>query len=157
MPPEYVMRGHFSSKSDVFSFGVLVLEIVTGRMNSTSDESIDLQTYVWNHWCQRSISNIVDPTIGRNYPMNEALRCIEVGLLCLQESPDDRISMSDVLVLLNSYSVSFNAPSPPAFLIRNTEVRSIDEENCTSHENARNHILQDEDQNELSITELGTR
>lgn len=46
MPPEYVRRGHFSSKSDVFSFGVLVLEIVTGQMNKRIYDEDDLLTYV---------------------------------------------------------------------------------------------------------------
>jgi serine/threonine protein kinase len=34
MSPEYVMRGQYSTKSDTFSFGVLVIEIITGRRNS---------------------------------------------------------------------------------------------------------------------------
>jgi len=49
MAPEYRMRGHYSVKSDVFSFGVLVLEIVTGRSNnccSDSQRSEDLLTWV---------------------------------------------------------------------------------------------------------------
>ena len=48
MPPEYVMRGHFSVKSDIFSFGVLVLEIVSGRKRTFINEGEveDLLTYV---------------------------------------------------------------------------------------------------------------
>jgi serine/threonine protein kinase len=47
MPPEYVVHGHYSTKSDVFSFGILVLEIITGRRNCTSynsEQSVDLLT-----------------------------------------------------------------------------------------------------------------
>lgn len=49
MPPEYAMHGHFSEKSDVFSFGVMILEIISGKKNSCSYESSrvdDLLSYV---------------------------------------------------------------------------------------------------------------
>ena len=49
MPPEYAMEGHFSEKSDVFIFGVLLLEIVTGKRNSSfwfQEESLSLLGYV---------------------------------------------------------------------------------------------------------------
>lgn len=41
MSPEYAMHGHFSEKSDVFSFGVIILEIITAKRNSRSVESSD--------------------------------------------------------------------------------------------------------------------
>lgn len=90
--------------------------------------------------------------------MNEVLRCIEIGLLCVQEYPDDRISMSTVVVMLSSHSVSFTTPLRPTFLTRPIEVRSsIDEGNRRNFVDVGNHVLRDEHQNELSITELGTR
>ena len=49
MAPEYAMRGHFSIKSDVFSYGVLVLEIITGKKNNgtfENDETEDLLSFV---------------------------------------------------------------------------------------------------------------
>ena len=49
MAPEYVMRGQYSAKSDIFSYGVLVLEILTGRKNSNfleSEQAEDLLSYV---------------------------------------------------------------------------------------------------------------
>ena len=52
MAPEYVTRGHFSIKSDVFSFGVLVLEIISGQKNNgfrIGEEAEDLLTYVSNN------------------------------------------------------------------------------------------------------------
>ena len=52
MAPEYVTRGHFSIKSDVFSFGVLVLEIISGQKNNSfriGEEAKDLLTYVSNN------------------------------------------------------------------------------------------------------------
>ncbi|KMZ63729.1 receptor kinase 1 [Zostera marina] len=160
MAPEYVRRGHFSSKSDVYSFGVLILELVSGRMNNNNDiddDEDDLLTYVWKHWQKRSISNIVDSTMDDNYPMNEASRCIEIGLLCLQEAPDDRITMSTVLVMLSGSSATFNAPSKPAFLSTTVGDIPIDEGNSRSSGYSRSHILGDKDGNELSITDLTLR
>ncbi|KAJ0983392.1 hypothetical protein J5N97_011647 [Dioscorea zingiberensis] len=67
MAPEYVMRGQFSAKSDIFSFGVLVLEILTGQKNSNfpeTEQADDLLSYVWEHWTQGTISEILDPSFG---------------------------------------------------------------------------------------------
>ncbi|KAJ0983407.1 hypothetical protein J5N97_011662 [Dioscorea zingiberensis] len=118
MAPEYVMRGQFSAKSDIFSFGVLVLEILTGQKNSNfpeTEQADDLLSYVWEHWTQGTISEILDPSFGDRWPRSEALRCIQIGLLCVQEDPASRPSMSTVGLMLNSYSVSLQAPSKPAF------------------------------------------
>ncbi|KAJ0983170.1 hypothetical protein J5N97_011425 [Dioscorea zingiberensis] len=106
MAPEYAIRGQFSAKSDIFSFGVLVLEILTGRERT-----------VWEHWTRGTISEILDPSLGDRWPRSEALRCIQIGLLCVQEDPASRPSMSMVGLMLNSYSVSLQAPSKPAFCV----------------------------------------
>ncbi|KAJ0983295.1 hypothetical protein J5N97_011550 [Dioscorea zingiberensis] len=118
MAPEYVMRGKFSAKSDIFSFGVLVLEILTGQKNSNFSETEqvqDLLSCAWEHWTRGTISEILDPSLGDQLPRSEALRCIHMGLLCVQEDPASRPSMSMVVLMLNSYSVSLQAPSKPAF------------------------------------------
>ncbi|KAJ0983391.1 hypothetical protein J5N97_011646 [Dioscorea zingiberensis] len=120
MAPEYAMRGQFSAKSDIFSFGVLVLEILTGRKNSNfleTEQAEDLLSYVWEHWTRGTISEILDPSLGDRWPRSEALRCIQIGLLCVQEDPASRPSMSMVGLMLNSYSVSLQAPSKPAFCV----------------------------------------
>ncbi|KAH7662209.1 Non-specific serine/threonine protein kinase protein [Dioscorea alata] len=120
MAPEYVMRGQYSAKSDIFSYGVLVLEILTGRKNSNfleSEQADDLLSYTWEHWLRGTISEILDPSLGDHWPRSEALRCIQIGLLCVQEDPANRPSMSMVVLMLNSYSVSLQAPSKPAFCI----------------------------------------
>ncbi|KAM0952317.1 putative protein kinase RLK-Pelle-DLSV family [Dioscorea sansibarensis] len=120
MAPEYVMRGQYSAKSDIFSYGVLVLEILTGRKNSNfleSEQAEDLLSYTWEHWIRGTISEILDPSLGDHWPRSEALRCIQIGLLCVQEDPANRPSMSMVVLMLNSYSVSLQAPSKPAFFI----------------------------------------
>ncbi|XP_042426552.1 putative receptor-like protein kinase At4g00960 [Zingiber officinale] len=120
MSPEYAMHGQFSSKSDVFSFGVLVLEILTGRKNTgsyNSEMAEDLMSYIWGKWDGGAALEIADPALGGDYEANEMLRCIQIGLLCVQESPYDRPTMSTVVVMLNAETVSLQAPTRPVFSI----------------------------------------
>ncbi|KAG9454222.1 hypothetical protein H6P81_007126 [Aristolochia fimbriata] len=118
MSPEYAMQGHYSTKSDVYSFGVLVLETVTGRKNSgfaISEPSLDILSYTWRHWKEGRIADMVDQSLGENYQRNEALRCIHLGLLCVQEDPTERPLMSTILLMLSSYSITLPVPSRPAY------------------------------------------
>uniref|UniRef100_A0A6N2NDK8 Protein kinase domain-containing protein n=1 Tax=Salix viminalis TaxID=40686 RepID=A0A6N2NDK8_SALVM len=66
MAPEYAMEGHFSVKSDVFSFGVLVLEIVTGKKNSfrNGDDIEHLMSHAWKNWREGTAQNIIDPVLS---------------------------------------------------------------------------------------------
>ncbi|KAI3902458.1 hypothetical protein MKW92_008958 [Papaver armeniacum] len=122
MAPEYAMHGKFSVKSDVFSFGVLVLEILSGHMNCSyeSDVSRDLLSHAWRHWKNGSALELLDSTIKDTCSRDEAMRCIHIGLLCVQENVADRPTMPTVLLMLNSYSVSLNLPSAPALFAGST-------------------------------------
>uniref|UniRef100_A0A453A181 Cysteine-rich receptor-like protein kinase 25 n=3 Tax=Aegilops tauschii subsp. strangulata TaxID=200361 RepID=A0A453A181_AEGTS len=123
MAPEYVMRGNYSVKSDVFSFGVLVLEIVMGRKNSdcyNSHQSQDLLTTVWEHWTAGTVLEMADPSMNKS----DALRCIHVGLLCIQGNPTDRPMMSTVAMMLGGDTFSLPAPSKPAFYSTNAGANS---------------------------------
>nr|GEW18147.1 cysteine-rich receptor-like protein kinase 10 [Tanacetum cinerariifolium] len=66
MSPEYAMRGQFSVKSDVFSFGVLVLEIVTGQKNNRfriGESTQYLLSYAWKCWRNGTVMDIIDPSL----------------------------------------------------------------------------------------------
>ncbi|KAJ0983410.1 hypothetical protein J5N97_011665 [Dioscorea zingiberensis] len=76
-----------------------------------------LQSMRCVHWTNRTISEMPDPSLGDQWPRSETLRCIQIGLLCVQEDPASRPSMSMVVLMLNSYSVSLQAPSKPAFCV----------------------------------------
>ncbi|XP_039135508.1 cysteine-rich receptor-like protein kinase 6 isoform X5 [Dioscorea cayenensis subsp. rotundata] len=121
MAPEYVMCGQYSAKSDIFSYGVLVLEILTGRKNTSfrdSEQAENLISYTWEHWIRGTISEILDPCLGDQWSRSEALRCIQIGLLCVQEDPANRPTMSMVVLILYSYSESLQSPSRPAYCAR---------------------------------------
>ncbi|TVU18102.1 hypothetical protein EJB05_34174 [Eragrostis curvula] len=125
MAPEYAMRGQYSVKSDVFSLGVLILEIITGRKNSssfgTSEESVDLLSLVWEHWSMGTIEEMLDPLLVRRAPQDQMVKLVNIGLLCVQDSPADRPTMSSVNVMLSSNTVSLQAPSRPTFCIQDME------------------------------------
>uniref|UniRef100_A0A453T8L9 Protein kinase domain-containing protein n=1 Tax=Aegilops tauschii subsp. strangulata TaxID=200361 RepID=A0A453T8L9_AEGTS len=114
MAPEYIMRGNYSVKSDVFSFGVMVLEIVTGRKNNDTTQSDDLLTMIWEHWTSGTVLERMDQSMDNSFSESDVMRCIQVGLLCVQENPVDRPVMSEVGMMLGSDMVSLGAPSKPA-------------------------------------------
>ncbi|KAL1201624.1 Cysteine-rich receptor-like protein kinase 8 [Cardamine amara subsp. amara] len=119
--PEYAKHGQFSMKSDVYSFGVLLLEIISGRKNSSFDETDsaqDLITYAWRLWSNGTAIDLVDPIIIDNCQKSEVLRCIHIGLLCVQEDPIKRPTMSTIAVMLTSSTVTLPVPRQPGFFVQ---------------------------------------
>ncbi|XP_027937068.1 cysteine-rich receptor-like protein kinase 25 isoform X2 [Vigna unguiculata] len=159
MPPEYAMRGQFSVKSDVFSFGILVLEIVSGKKNTDlyqSKHADDLLSLAWKHWTEQTPMEFVDPTLRGSYSRNEVNRCIHVGLLCVQESPSHRPSMATIALMLNSYSVTMSVPRQPAsFLRARSPNGGPDSDQSTTNQSTTSSIPWSV--NEVSITELYPR
>ncbi|CAD6271725.1 unnamed protein product [Miscanthus lutarioriparius] len=128
MAPEYALHGIFSAKSDIFSYGVLVLEIVTGRRNTCtqgSGPSEDLLTYVWRHWSRGSVRQLLDGCPAEGRRPQEILRCIHVGLLCVQEDPYLRPGMASVVVMLNSRSITLPTPAVPAYALHGRAATTV--------------------------------
>ncbi|CAA7029758.1 unnamed protein product [Microthlaspi erraticum] len=117
MAPEYAMEGIFSEKSDVYSFGVLLLEIVSGSKNVSyrGSEHGSLIGYAWNLWSQGKTKELIDPTVKDNGDVNEAMRCIHVGMLCTQDSVYYRPNMGSVLLMLESRTGHLPRPRQPTF------------------------------------------
>ncbi|KAL2495146.1 G-type lectin S-receptor-like serine/threonine-protein kinase [Forsythia ovata] len=120
MAPEYAMEGRFSERSDVFSFGVLMLEIVSGRRNTSfykHESSLSLLGYAWKLWNEDDVVALIDARIlstNTSYRA-EIIRCIHIGLLCVQELPKDRPNISSVLSMLRSEIVELPEPKQTAF------------------------------------------
>ena len=148
MSPEYAMQGLFSIKSDVYSFGVLLLEIIIGKKNSAylhDGPSSNLIGHVstcanndykirpillgllwwihclqvWDLWREGNATNIVDLLLGETYPASEVSRCIQIGLLCVQEHAIDRPTMSTIVFMLGN-DTPLPSPKQPAFILKGT-------------------------------------
>ncbi|KAK9706488.1 hypothetical protein RND81_07G129200 [Saponaria officinalis] len=116
MAPEYLMTGDYSDKSDVYSFGVMLLEIISGRKNIISKKSPqkeELSIQAWRLWNERRSFELTDSILLNNCPSNEVMRCIQIGLLCVQANADQRPTMSAVVLMLTG-SVDLPLPSAPA-------------------------------------------
>ncbi|CAI9773471.1 unnamed protein product [Fraxinus pennsylvanica] len=118
MAPEYASYGLFSVKSDVFSFGILLLEVISGKKNRGFDhpQNQNLIGYAWRLWTESRPLELIDPLLKDSTNRPEMLRCIHIGLLCVQQSPEDRPTMSSVILMLNGES-TLSQPKHPGLLI----------------------------------------
>ncbi|KAI7738788.1 hypothetical protein M8C21_022734 [Ambrosia artemisiifolia] len=115
--PEYAVHGHFSIKSDVFSFGVLVLEIVSGKKNrefSHEDHSDNLLGHAWRLYKLGKSIELMSESLRSSCKVPEVIRSIHVALLCVQHHAKDRPTMLSVLLMLVSDS-DLPPPKQPAF------------------------------------------
>ncbi|KAK6797671.1 hypothetical protein RDI58_005373 [Solanum bulbocastanum] len=166
MAPEYAMHGQFSVKSDVFSFGVLVLEILSGQKNTCfrNGESVeDLLSFAWLSWRNGTTTDFVDPMLKESTGLiRDIMRSIHIALLCVQESVADRPTMAAVVLMLSSFSLSLPMPSGPAFCMHSNitaETSLIKEYNTRmtdSSELAKSKSI-GSSRNEASISELYPR
>ncbi|KAJ6833394.1 receptor-like serine/threonine-protein kinase SD1-8 isoform X1 [Iris pallida] len=145
MSPEYAMEGIFSLKSDVFSYGVLVLEIISGKKNRGAyavSAYMNLVAHAWSLWNEGRALELVDGSMGNSFSINDVIRCIKVGLLCVQEHPEDRPLMSSVIVMLGTDIVSLPEPKQPGFVARTChseqEPSSSKQDSCNDLTNTLN-------------------
>ncbi|CAL5390123.1 unnamed protein product [Camellia sinensis] len=118
LAPEYAMRGHLTEKADVFGFGVVALEIVSGRLNSDSslqDDKIYLLEWAWNLHENNHEVELVDANLSE-FNEEEVKRVIGVSLLCTQTSPTLRPSMSRVVAMLSGDIEVSDVTSRPGYL-----------------------------------------
>ncbi|XP_057759026.1 cysteine-rich receptor-like protein kinase 2 [Arachis stenosperma] len=128
MAPEYLAHGQLTEKADVYSFGVLLLETVTGRQNNggkTTEYSDNLVTIVWKHFQMGTAAQLFDPNLqlhnhNSSNTKNEVLRVVHIGLLCIQENPTLRPTMSKALHMLTKKEEHLAAPYNPPFLDEST-------------------------------------
>ncbi|WOH05049.1 hypothetical protein DCAR_0624461 [Daucus carota subsp. sativus] len=134
MPPEYAIDGLFSTKSDVYSFGVLLLEIISGnkiRGFRHPDHNLNLIGHAWKSYNEDKLSEATDKLILNSSNEDEVFRVIKIGLLCVQEYPEDRPNMSSVVLMLSS-KIALSTPKKPGFY---SERREAHETNSSSLNN----------------------
>ncbi|KAL5770392.1 hypothetical protein ACOSP7_014546 [Xanthoceras sorbifolium] len=101
-------------------FEVLLLEIVSGKKNNSlfhPDRPLNLVGYAWELWREGAGLELMHPTLRDSCSEDQVLRCINVALLCVEDNPLDRPSMSVVNSMLTSEGVKLPTPKQPAFRI----------------------------------------
>ncbi|XP_052306852.1 G-type lectin S-receptor-like serine/threonine-protein kinase At4g27290 isoform X2 [Populus trichocarpa] len=118
MAPEYATDGLFSVKSDVFSFGILMLEIISGKKSRGfyhPDRSLSLTAHAWRLWKDGKPLDLIEAFPGESRNLSEVImRCINISLLCVQHHPDDRPSMATVVWMLGGEN-TLPQPNEPGF------------------------------------------
>ncbi|KAK9714883.1 hypothetical protein RND81_06G127800 [Saponaria officinalis] len=121
MAPEYVRTGNFSAKSDIFSLGIIILEIISGLRNNCQIPNVEdeiLRDYAQRLWNEGAYLKFIDPKMEKLYSEDEVERCIKVGVMCIQEDPAKRPDIASILLMLNTQQVTTLAsptrpPTPP--------------------------------------------
>ncbi|KAL4619308.1 hypothetical protein ACB092_06G069700 [Castanea dentata] len=149
MAPEYAFDGQFSTKSDVFSFGILLLEIISGKKSRgfyDPNHSHNLIGIAWILWNEGRPLDLIDECLGETCTLSEVLRCIHLSLLCVQQRPEDRPSMSSVVVVLGS-ECALPQPKKPGFF--------LEKDSNVAHGFSSKHEMSST--NEITITVLEAR
>ncbi|KAJ4828200.1 hypothetical protein Tsubulata_045710 [Turnera subulata] len=122
--PEYAMHGLYSVKSDVFSFGVLVLETINGKSNrgfSHPDHQLNLLGHAWRLFREDRAMELVPESMIASCKNSEVISAFHIGLLCVQELPGDRPSMSTVVLMMGSEG-ALPDPKQPGYCVEGKSI-----------------------------------
>lgn len=120
MSPEYAWTGMFSEKSDIYAFGVLLLEIITGKRISSftiGEEGKSLLEYTWDCWRESGGADLLDQDISSSGSDSEVARCVQIGLLCIQQQALDRPNIAQVMSMLTT-EMDLPEPKQPVFALQ---------------------------------------
>ncbi|CAM8983012.1 unnamed protein product [Rhodiola kirilowii] len=115
MAPEYLAQGRLTEKVDVYSFGVLVLEIVSGIQNNKFQAGC-LDTLAWRQFQTKTSSTVIDSSLNIEEE-EEIKRIIHIGLLCTQEVPNQRPAVGEVIEMLVQKHMELPYPGKPPFMM----------------------------------------
>ncbi|XP_021896941.1 probable LRR receptor-like serine/threonine-protein kinase At1g56140 isoform X2 [Carica papaya] len=120
--PEYAIRGELSEKADIYSFGVLVLEIISCRKNTDLTLPSEMQylpEYAWKLYERSQVIDLIDPRIRQDrFVEKDVLKIIDVAFVCLQPYGELRPPMSEVVAMLTCKAEVATKPMKPAFIER---------------------------------------
>ncbi|KAK1269115.1 Cysteine-rich receptor-like protein kinase 2 [Acorus gramineus] len=143
MAPEYLAHGQLTEKADVYSFGVLLMEIVSGKQNNKSQVAVytdSLPNEAWKHFHSETIEELIDPNIllhsnqYRDAFVADISRAVQVALLCTQENPLLRPPMSKTLHMLLKKDEQLPMPTKPPFTDEKTmELNDMCGDQCEHH------------------------
>lgn len=125
--PEYAIHGQLSEKVDTYSFGVVILEIISGR--KSNDTKLEPETQyllesAWKLYENENLISLVDGSLDpEEYKPEEIKRIIEIALLCTQSAVASRPTMSEVVVLLLTKNAPEKQPTRPTFIDATSRVR----------------------------------
>ncbi|GJX70370.1 G-type lectin S-receptor-like serine/threonine-protein kinase [Tanacetum coccineum] len=133
MSPEYATRGVISEKSDVFSYGVMLLEIASGKRNTAfiHQEQVYPLAHAWKSWKEGRGEEFIDQALAKPSCLPEGLRCLHVGLLCVQDLAKDRPTMTQVVSMLCS-EINLPEPKEPLFTLQRLSGNSIGQESVNN-------------------------
>ncbi|GJW63289.1 G-type lectin S-receptor-like serine/threonine-protein kinase [Tanacetum coccineum] len=129
---EYMIEGAVSTKTDVFGFGVLLLEIISSKMNHRSydsDHPLNLVGLAWKLWKEGRGMELMDPVLEDSCTPKEVMTCIHVGLLCVQDRAIDRPTMYEVISMLTNENMHLPEPKQPAFFIERCDADASKDDN----------------------------
>ncbi|KAG7576552.1 Serine-threonine/tyrosine-protein kinase catalytic domain [Arabidopsis thaliana x Arabidopsis arenosa] len=110
LAPEYALLGQLTKKADVYSFGILVLEVISGNSSTRAafgDDYMVLVEWVWKLREERRLLECVDPDLTK-FPEDEVTRFIKVALFCTQAAAQKRPNMKQVVEMLCRKELNLN-------------------------------------------------
>ncbi|VYS49664.1 unnamed protein product [Arabidopsis thaliana] len=143
MSPEYAWTGVFSEKSDTYSFGVLLLEVISGEKISRfsyDKERKNLLAYAWESWCENGGVDFLDKDVADSCHPSEVGRCVQIGLLCVQHQPTDRPNTLELLSMLTTTS-DLPVPKEPTFAVHTSDDGSRTSDLITVNEVTQSVVL----------------
>ncbi|CAH8321075.1 unnamed protein product [Eruca vesicaria subsp. sativa] len=120
MSPEYAWTGMFSEKSDIYAFGVLQLEIISGMKISSFNcggQGKTLLEYAWESWLETGGVDLLDQAIASSCSPDEVARCVQISLLCIQQQAVDRPNIAQVVSMITT-TTDLPRPQQPVFAVQ---------------------------------------
>ncbi|XP_031271410.1 cysteine-rich receptor-like protein kinase 10 [Pistacia vera] len=156
VPPEYLEMGIYSTKSNVYSFSVLLLEIMSGKkvsiLYATENGKLNLLEYAYELWKDGKNMEFMDPSLDDTDSSCKLKRCLQIALLCVHKNPDDRPSILEVFLMLKNETTDMMIPNKPTVFWKPNDGNQQNDATAQSE----NFILSNSINN-VTLTEVGAR